>query len=440
MTAEAVINSPAGTKWIEAGRKARTKEHRLKWLVGIWMAVVFYWPVMNVAGVDFRADYPFALIMAVWLALQRWGRATRIMLFILLVYSILLLIGTINGIRLGYPFNIAAFTGFLRFFLIAAVWAELLRKIQPGFVIRLIPVLALPAAIFALLQISVPDFVSNVTIEWYSSAAQTPTLRLFGEGGSYARAVSVFESPIYLGFACLLFILLSYASVESSKNYKNSFLFLLFIAVYILAGLASGSSTFLLGVCISAAIICFRALVIKANIRKWVSALISGAAGGLFFIYYWHVIASQAAKSQFHYQMNKILSGDVFASRFGSQGNLWETISHWPEYIITGLGAVNPPYFTGDNLYLGQLSTIGLPGLSLLLLIFMVALFNTIRRWSDPSIYSVTGSLLIILAAGMATPTVIKPRLTEIVAFLITVGLFFPKYPKAAFQRKQGLF
>lgn len=422
--AEAAISRPAGTEWIESGRKAASKEYHLKWLVGIWMAVVFYWPVMNVAGMDFRGDYPFALIMAVWLGLQRWGRATRIMLFILLVYSILLLIGTINGILLGYPFNIAAFIGFLKFFLIAVVWAELLRKIRPSFIIRLIPVLALPAAIFALLQIAVPGLVDTITIEFYSSAARTPTERLFGEAGRFSRAVSVFESPVYLGLGSLLFLVFAWASYENERGMRGAAIYFILMIIYALAGLASGSSTFLCGVGIVLVMIIFRALM-KANIKKWVGFLITGIAGAIFIAFYWAAIASEAAKSQFRYQMNKIMSGEVLASRLGPEGNLWEAISHWPEFILTGMGAVNPPYFTGDSLYVGTLSRIGLIGLMFVLALFITGCVQASKRWKDPGTYAVMLGIIIILAAGLASPTLMKPRLLEVVTFILVSSLFY---------------
>lgn len=435
MAKEQSIQMPDAGTSPHASARAFRKEKRLKWLVAVWLLVVFYWPVMNVAGIDFRADYPFALLMAVWLALQRWGRATRIMLFILLVYSILLLIGTINGIRLGYPFNIAAFLGSLKFFLVAAVWAEFLRKIQPSFIIRLIPILALPAAIFALLQIAVPNTVDTITIEFYSSAARTPTERLFGEAGRFSRAVSVFESPVYLGFASLLFIVFAWGSYENERRMKMAAVYILFMIICALAGLASGSSTFLCGVGIVLVMILFRALM-KANIKKWVSFFITGIAGVIFIAYYWLAIASEVAKSQFQYQMNKIMSGVVLASRLGPEGNLWEAISHWPEFILTGMGAVNTPYFTGDSLYVGTLSKVGLIGFLFILTLFLIGFVQVTKKWKDSGTYAVMIGIIIVLAAGLASPTLMMPRLLEVVTFILVSSLFyFPSLAQSLDQR-----
>ncbi len=416
------IHGSGGETFSSAELWKPRKEKRLKWLVIIWMLVVFYWPVMNVGGIDFRADYPFALLMALWLITQRWGRTTQLAAMLLLFYAVLLTAGTINGVFLGYPFNIAAYIGFLKFFLVATIWAELLRKLPYKFVIYLVPIIALPTAIFAFLQISVPDLVSNLTVDWYSSAARTPTEALFGEAGRRSRAVSVFEHPANAAFAFLLCIVFSYASAEEFKRKRDAVFYLSLMLVYFLAGLASGSSTFILGAAIVTAMITFRVLILKTNVKKWISAVLAGCAGGLFIIYYWQTVASEAAKSQFSFQVKRIMSGEVLASRLGPEGGLWEAITHWPEFLLSGLGAVHTPYFTGDSLYIGLVSKIGIFGATVLL-IFAVCVFKLLNKYKDPFVYVIIVSFIIILAAGLGTPTLIKPRFLEVTTFLFAAAL-----------------
>lgn len=388
----------------------------------VWIGLVLYWPTLKLGSLQLRADYPLALVMVFWLLLKmRFSWTTLYVASGLLILIMVMTIGSINGSRLGYEYSLLIFVGFLKPFVVLAVWIEILRYVHYERVLKTVVMLLLPAATLAILQILAPDIVTNLTLSWYSSEARTTASALFGEGGGGSRAIAVFESPVYSAIAFLVAALLAFMVLNVGSMKITKVAFVVFSFIFLTAGFFAGSSTFLIGLLLSGVLL-----------AGW--KFLEGKLGSVFLIFFagvfgvlllWYALASsgnEAFTGEIRYQIEKVTSLSFFMTRFGPEGQLAGTVAHWPEYILFGLGSGVPDYFVGDNLYVATLVRSGIFGLLVILVFFAIGIYHGIRS-HDRNRQILVVCLLTILATGMGSPVLWIPRFSEIIMLVLAVAI-----------------
>jgi len=398
-------------------------DRRSAWVkraVVTWLGLALYWPVIKIGTLQFRLDYPLLFVFLLWLATERrWERSAVNSLLVALFFACLIVIGTLWGLRLGYPIGAALF-GFLKFFVTVVVWNQILSYVSVFWVVRFVSILGIPAAVLAVMQVGVPAFAANLTLRWYSSGARTAPISLLGGGESIRRAVSVFESPVYAGVAFLILAISAIVIALTAYRKTEVIAFSVIALVYVIAGLATGSSTFILGVAIIG-LTWVIWMVISGRVSRRILLVLFAVVllvplAGWLYVQFW---ASEALRSEIEYQIDKIMSGKVLSSRFGDAGILREALSRWPEYWLVGLGGTRPSYFIGDSLYVVIWTRTGLTGVVtfLGLIVFLVSSVARHRGMSELS-FGLCTMMVAVAAAGVGAPVLSIPRFSEVIAFV----------------------
>lgn len=389
--------------------------------LAVWMTLVLYWPTLQLGSFQFRLDYPLMLVLLLWVMLgKRSIHGSRILAFIFL-YVCSLLVGSINGVTNGYDFLPQVFLGAIKPFLLMFLWIQILHRVPPAEVCRLTVLLLVPAAALSILQISVPELVSGITVDWYSSDSRTSAEALYGASPIASRAVSVFETPVYAAVSFLFAFLLTEIAFQQGMFLRITTRVLQ--VLFVIAGTATATATFFLGFVI------ILSLILVREIRRGaVSSVVRQILFSLLILSLLVVAVELSGNDLFSrqilYQAQKIITGSLFDSRFGvdgQQGLLTSTLANIGEYLWVGVGATAAPYFIGDNLYLSVLTRNGLVGL-LFVMISVGAIWIKISRMGGKR-HTYRACLLVLLAVGLGSATLWIPRFSEVLMLVLAIPM-----------------
>lgn len=387
-----------------------------------WIAAVLYWPVMELGGIQLRADYPCIIVVATYsLLFTPLNKTTVVSTGWLISYSVLMLVGTLYGSSFGYPVS-PALVGVLKFFLAIVVWAQLLPILGLLSAMRLWLVLGLPAAVLAVLQVMTPQLVADLTVTMFSSSARTPTELLFGATGNFRRAVSVFESPVYAAVAFLFLSTCASILLVLARQRREQVFLLFSLGVFMLGGLATASATFLLGATMVLVLWVFRGVVLRPQRSAVNLVIFLVVLVGVTWILV-SAIKDRPIYSEILYQVEKIATGRVFESRYGPDGILSEAENRLSQFVIVGLGGTQPPFFVGDSLFISLWLRTGVPGLAVFLVPILGLVVRLSLSWRDTLNFGLTTILLLLLATGLGAPVLTIPRFSEFVALAVAACL-----------------
>ncbi|MDI5934354.1 hypothetical protein [Halomonas kalidii] len=402
----------------------RTHCSRLRWLVGLWIFATLYFPALSVGALHVRPDYLLFPAVVLAAVLMPWSRAARFSWFVVFLTLGVFTIATLYAIVSGHGhFSLAVFVGFCKPLLIFAVWATFSSRVPLGSLTSLLAILMAGTAILALGQILLPEPFVRLTENFYTSEARTVLVSLTSQSSGVTRAMAVFESPVYAAVAFLLGIIFSVRAAAGASSASAFWFFLILAGLYGLAGLATSSSLFILGIFVlvlSFVMITARSSITLLPLRRLLPAVLALVAIGISALVYIAVM-SVSARNQLLYQLSKIASKGVFDTRYGEGGLLTEAITAWPDYVILGLGGVVTKFFVGDSLFLVLLVRVGLLGSAIIALLFILGICRAYQvssgsRW-------VFCALTLLAAAGLGAPTLWIPRLAEIVTFVLATGV-----------------
>lgn len=267
------------------------------------------------------------------------------------------------------------------------------------------------------------SIAQEITRLGYASPWRAPVFKLLEEQGIIIRSTGVFESPVYNAvYFLLVLVTIGFVIVRSSqRNFSNKLILYLLMALVIVAGVTTLSSTFFLGI-IFVAIVLVSFLGRLYSKRLFQFALGSMFVGGLFIALLLPYFFRQSVfAGTFAYKMGQILSGGVLATRYDpTSGILSETYVAIQERPILGWGVVraNEDVFIGDSIYVSILYQGGFIGLS----IFCGVIFSVLRHmWRVRNETGLLGEIgwvgflwtLVLLVAGLSSPSFFILRLEE---------------------------
>jgi len=290
-------------------------------------------------------------------------------------------------------------------------------------IVRVFVWLSLPIALLSIGQGLGLGIAEEITRLGYVSPWRTPVFKLLEEQGIIIRSTGVFESPVYNAtYFLLVLVAIGFALVEGSqRGFANRWALYFLLALAVVGGVTTLSSTFLLGAIFVVAALAFFLW------RRYLKRFFQFAVGSMFVIGLFialllpHFMRQSVFAGTFAYKMGQILSGEVFATRYDpASGILSETYLAIQERPILGWGFVqaNKEVFVGDSVYVSTLYRGGLVGLS----IFLWWMFSVLRHmWR---IRSGAGTLseigwvgflwtLMLLVAGVSGPSFFILRLEE---------------------------
>ncbi|MCO5174939.1 MAG: hypothetical protein M9914_12205 [Trueperaceae bacterium] len=272
--------------------------------------------------------------------------------------------------------------------------------------------LAIPIGLLGVMQALNFTPAVGLTVDYFSSGSRAAIANQLVEYGRMSRAVGVFEAPSYAAVYYLLTIgtglWLTTRNTGSDVRHSRILLFTGVLAAFA-AGVLTLSSTFIAGfAAMCSALILFapwraRLKVIALAVLVTLVALPTVATA---------IRLSPVAAGSLRYQLERLSSLDVYATRFGSSGLLLPTIDAITERPLIGWGFFSlPNVFLGDSAYVVCLFLGGMIGAIICLLALLSISSAAIRN-------PVIGSLILIwlvtlLATSLGSPAFTMPRVAD---------------------------
>lgn len=398
-------------------------------LIAIWLAFVMLMPALPVGSAMLRPGYAALPVMLFWACIQRVAQNGRlrkesgVALVVLAIAIVGLSAGTFWGVLQGREINGVLYVGLLKPFFLLFLWALVLERIDFRVLVPVLGAVLAATGIFAVAQVSLPDVAGPITKAFFSGASRTSVDALFGDGVAPARATSVFESPVYAGAAFVVGLACCAFSASIAETFWVRLGWVAAAAVQMVAGLATTSSMFFMGVTVLS--LSYLVFVVGGTKIVTKGSLFLGVAGALTAAAAWIALVTvydASLEGQLAYQLDKIISLELFDSRYGSGGRLEAAFSAWQEYALVGVGASKQEYFVGDSLYLVlsvRFGIAGLLGYAFITSVIIGAAFLH-RRNGAALVFCV---LITLSAVGLGAPVLWVPRFGEVVIFFFALGL-----------------
>ena len=271
---------------------------------------------------------------------------------------------------------------------------------------------SIPASLLAITQTLGVGLALELTRLLYTSSTRDVVERYAENSGSLFRAVSVFESPSYAAIFFLFSLLACLQGILDKNTRINRIIVISSITLSVIAGFLTFSATFIIGIAL------ILAYISMANIRKF--GVLSIVILGLYSFGHYSLQVVQNDKllsGNFNYQIDRIFSGNAFATRFDeNSGLIFEARRAIAERPFLGWGwNVRDNIFVGDSLYISVAYYSGIIGL--ILLVAAIYPHLNIRRFIDYRFY--IGIIVIILATGSGTPSAFGPRISVLFWLII---------------------
>lgn len=272
------------------------------------------------------------------------------------------------------------FYGFLRPLLVMLLFLNV--PADEKFVHRILWVfvgLSIPIALLCLGQTFGLGVAQEITLGGYTSPSRTPVFKLLEEQGVILRATGVFESPVYNAvYLPIVAITSIYLLIKQKYPVKNHLLLYFVLGLSAIAGIATLSASFLVGVPI--VILLSLVFLWHKYLRRFHRFAISASfvIGVLLLISLPKLLENPTIAGSLHYQMERVLEGKALQTRYNLEAGIlapaYEAIIKRP---IFGWGLIQrEDVFVGDSAYVSALYLGGVIGLALLFL----ALWSILRH------------------------------------------------------------
>jgi len=271
-------------------------------------------------------------------------------------------------------------------------------------------ILSLGINIFSVLQFLNVGSVAPITQVLYSSDSRTPIGAQIQASGFIVRSVGVFESPVFNANFILVVLLLSFNMLQRERNglFKKAIYGI--IALAFIAGITTGTATFLVGIVVVIGIFFWTHRQRLGRVLKF-SLLLAILGFFLFFIVGYLLSQVPIAKGNFGYELHRIMSFDVLSSRYSPESGIlrgaYQAILDQPFIGYGEVINIGREVFVGDSLYLSVLYKGGIIGFALFLLIFYALIRSNLGKHRLPGI------------AGFFNNTVLQ---LTILGFFIGIG------------------
>ncbi len=281
--------------------------------------------------------------------------------------------------------------------------------------------LSIPIALLSIGQTLGVDITQQLTLQGYTSPSRSPVFRLLEERGVIIRSTGVFESPVYNAVYWLLVLTTAgFGLLTGSPTFGGKWFLYLVFGLAVVTGITTLTTTFLAG-----AVLVMATLVLLVGYRYprhcFRFAIGSAGVAGTFVIVGLLYFTQQATfAGSLGYQVNRILSGTLFYTRYDAQGGIlkgtYEAIQHRP---VIGWGLTEREgAFVGDSIYISVLYRGGIIGLG----VFLWLVYSILKHaWRNRSQGGIPGKIcwmlllwtLLLLATGVGSPSFFILRLQE---------------------------
>lgn len=279
--------------------------------------------------------------------------------------------------------------------------------------------LSLGISALSVLQSLDIGLITKATEALYSSTFRTSIEKLTQAFGFLLRSVGVFESPVYNAVFILIVLLVAVNMLLQEQDARHRLILCLAIFLAAIAGITTISSTFLIGS------IVILGIVVWDNFRYYKRifrlALVSMSISLiLFFITFTFVSQTEYLKGPLNYQLDRIVSGKVFKSRYSpEEGILRGTYKAIADRPLIGWGNVKQEgVFAGDSIYMATLYQRGVIGFLVFISIFCILIHRNSTNSSLPGIAGFINKLtlqitIIFLFVGIGAPSFHILRIQE---------------------------
>ncbi|AVX30363.1 hypothetical protein CTH_0760 [Carboxydocella thermautotrophica] len=263
--------------------------------------------------------------------------------------------------------------------------------------------------IFEIGQINNNEFITNITLEYYSSPSRLSIQNLIEFYGGIIRGVSVFEHPAYASIYFLLSLCISIYRLLSGIHGFRFIAWLVLVFINIVGGYLTASATFISGIIL---LLLFLSSYLLYK-RRFIS-LIKIYFCVLILIYLISLNCNYLSNGDvIKYQIDRVYNLEIFNTRFNSQnGFLLETISQIKNNFIFGLGILNfNNVFIGDSMWVIIFYYGGLVGFIIFSTFLIQVIHNFIKLQYDLLILVLWVYVFVI--TGFGIPSFFTPRIQD---------------------------
>jgi len=309
--------------------------------------------------------------------------------------------------------NLTAAIGYWRPIVVTILFYSLrIGPTQLTRILRWFVYLAIPLGALAVGQAINLDPVVRLTLAAYSGSSRVGLDSQLAVYGRLSRATGAFEAPSFAAAYFLLAIgtclwLLSGPARHFSRASRA--LLIAGAVSALLGGVMTLSSTFIAGL---AALIMVLMLTSpwNARVRLIAGGVVTVAVTIPLFLNF--IGLSPVAAGSLNYQLARLGSLNVFATRFGDQGLLVPTIVAINQMPLIGWGFFSQPgIFLGDSAYIVWLYLGGSIGLMLMLIILGHCAIQVRTLGTFRAIIVIW--LVVLLATGFGSPSFSIPRIGD---------------------------
>lgn len=407
-------------------------------LKSIKLALLYYllgslvFPVLWIGNISLR----FELIYCLWLVFLfllykiksgfnfKWYLILSIYVIFLILNILSTLITSINIDNFNKKYfisNAIQFYGILHPLFVMFLFLNVIIDYKfLSSMLRLFILLSIPIAFLSIGQTLGLNIATKITLIGYTSSWRSPIMNLMKQTGSILRSVGIFESPVNNAVYFLL-VLVTIIIIYFKKTYNivnKKYLYLLFGLIFI-AGFTTLTSTFLLGVIfITGILIFFLGLRYPKNLLKFIIIIIFILFIFVFLSLPYFISKERSFKGTFKYQIDRIISGKVFVSRYDSKSGIFsdtfQAIKNRP-ILGWGFNVVNKDVFIGDSIYVVLLYRVGILGLLIFFFIIYLEIKNILVKYGKTNYLKWILFLwtFILLITGLSSPSFFLLRIRD---------------------------